>query len=153
MLCLFNAPVVLVLCSCCGTPCPFPLHSYHHRQVVIANFVHAALYPPTLHHKYTAVHRSLVLQPPPEDTSTELDPKYKVTYLSASEAAAQPRHQDVQEEAVAASYAFSQLEASLSGVPVSPSNAEAISRLGMTASTSGTTAATEQSKMGCDHSA
>ena len=86
------------------------------------------------------------MQPPPEDTSTELDPKYKVTYLSASEAAAQSRHEDAQEEAVAASYAFSQLEASLSGVPVSPSNAAAISRVGMTASTSGTTATTEQSK-------
>ena len=116
-----------------------------------AIFVHESLYLPNLHHKYTAIHRSLVLQPPPEDTSTELDPKYKVTYLSASEAAAQPRDEDVQEEAVAASYTFSKLEASLSGVPVSPSNAEAISRLGMTASTSGTTAATEQSKIGCHH--
>ena len=94
-----------------------------------------------------------MLQPPPEDTSTELDPKYKVTYLSASEAPAQLRHQDAQEAAVAASYAFSQLEASLSGVPVSSSNAAAISRVGMTASTSGTTAAAQQSKLGCDHPA
>ena len=90
-----------------------------------------------------------MLQPSSEDTSTELHPKYKVTYLSASEAAAQPHHQDTQQEAVAAAYAFSQLEASLSGVSVSSSNAEAISRLGMTASTSGTTAATGQSKLAC----
>ena len=53
----------------------------------------------------------------------------------------------MQEEAAAASYAFSQLEASLSGVPISTSSAEAISRLGMTGSTSGTTAASEQSKV------
>ena len=117
-----------------------------------AIIVHEMLYLPKLHQD-TAIHRRLMLQPPPEDTSTELDPKYKVTYLSASEATAQPQHQDGQEEAVAASYAFSQLEASLSGVPVSASSAEAISRLGMTASTSGTTAATEQSKMGCAHPA
>ena len=100
-------------------------------------------------HKYRVTHIMPLLQPPPEDTGTELDPKYKVTYLSGSEAEAQPHHQDMQEEAAAASYAFSQLEASLSGVPISTSSAEAISRLGMTASTSGTTAASEQSKIVC----
>lgn len=83
-------------------------------------------------------------EPPPEDTSTELDPKYKVTYLAGSEAEAEPHHQDMQEEAVAASYAFSQLEASLSGILVDTSSVEAISRLGMTASTSGTTTSSEQ---------
>lgn len=102
----------------------------------------------TVSDNYTAKHVSLVLQPPPEDTSTELDPKYKVTYLSGAEAAAHAHHhQDAQEEAVAAGYAFSRLEASLSGVPIASNNAEAISRLGMTASTSGTTVANEQGKI------
>lgn len=86
-------------------------------------------------------------QPAPEDTSTELDPKYRITYLAAPEVAEQPRCSHEQEEAVAAAFAFSQLEASLSGVLTNGSNAEAISRQGMTASTSGTTAATDQGRL------
>ena len=92
---------------------------------------------------------NLMLQPPPDDTSTELDPKYKVTYLSDSETAPQAGHEGNQAEAVAAAYAFSQLEASLSGVPTSHDNAEAISRQGMTASTSGTTNPTHKGIMHC----
>lgn len=85
----------------------------------------------------------LCLQPAPEDTSTELDPKYRISYLSPHEVAEQPSHTSEQEEAVAAAFAFSQLEASLSGVATSASNVEAISRQGMTASTSGTTTTTD----------
>lgn len=117
----------------------------HTRMAVVAfMFMHAALQRQGCRKQKPRM--QWILQPPPEDTGTELDPKYKVTYLSSSEAAAQPLHQDMQEEAIAASYAFSQLEASLSGIPISPNTAEAISRLGMTASTSGTTAASEQGK-------
>lgn len=86
---------------------------------------------------------AVLLQPAPEDTSTELDPKYQISYLATHEVAERPIYETEQEEAVAAAFAFSQLEASLSGVRASPSNAEAISRQGMTASTSGTTVATE----------
>ena len=89
----------------------------------------------------------LCLQPAPDDTSTELDPKYRISYLSPHEVAVQPSHTSEQEEAVAAAFAFSQLEASLSGVATSASNAEAISRQGMTASTSGTTATTDHGKL------
>ena len=86
---------------------------------------------------------AVLLQPAPEDTSTELDPKYQISYLATHEVAGQPIYASEQEEAVAAAFAFSQLEASVSGVHTSPSNAEAISRQGMAASTSGTTIATE----------
>ncbi len=86
---------------------------------------------------------AVLLQPAPEDTSTELDPKYQIFYLASHEVAEQPIYESEQEEAVAAAFAFNQLEASVSGVHTSPSNAEAISRQGMTASTSGTTIATD----------
>ncbi len=85
----------------------------------------------------------MLLQPAPQDTSTDLDPKYQISYLASHEVAQQPIYESEQEEAVAAAFAFSQLEASVSGVHTSPSNAEAISRQGMTASTSGTTIATD----------
>jgi len=85
----------------------------------------------------------VLLQPAPDDTSTQLDPKYQISYLASHEVAERPKYESEQEEAVAAAFAFSQLEASVSGVHTSPSNAEAISRQGMTASTSGTTTATE----------
>ena len=78
------------------------------------------------------------MQPPPEDTTTELDPKYKVTELHTCDVPAQPSYTDEQEEAVAAAYAFSQLEASLSGTCKRDSRPEEVSMQGMTASTSGT---------------
>lgn len=79
-----------------------------------------------------------VMQPPPEDTTTRLDPKYKVTELRTCNIPAQPIYTDEQEEAVAAAYAFSQLEASLSGACKQDSSPEEVSMQGMTASTSGT---------------
>lgn len=87
------------------------------------------------------------MQPAPEDTATELDPKYRLTYLPASEAPAQPSCRDEQREAVAAAYAFSQLEASLSGMSVTSSNPQAASMQGMTAATSGTTNAPKPGKI------
>ena len=72
-----------------------------------------------------------------------LDPKYRISYLAPHEVTERPSHTNEQEEAVAAAFAFSQLEASLSGVATSASSAEAVSRQGMTASTSGTTATTD----------
>ncbi|KAL0028461.1 hypothetical protein WJX77_008059 [Trebouxia sp. C0004] len=87
-------------------------------------------------------------EPAPEDTSTELEPKYQMSYLASHEVAERPVYASGQEEAVAAAFAFSQLEASVSGVHTSPGNAEAISRQGMTASTSGTTIATENAQYG-----
>lgn len=89
----------------------------------------------------------MLLQPAPDDTSTELDNKYKVTHLAAQDVTGQPNYRHGQEEAVAAAFAFSQLEASLSGVQTSQATAEAISRQGMTASTSGTTVATQDGMM------
>jgi len=100
---------------------------------------------PTIHTQKSLVryNGAVLLQPAPEDTSTEFDPKYRISYLASHEVAERPIYESEQEEAVAAAFAFSQLEASVSGVHNSPSNAEAISRQGMTASTSGTTIATE----------
>lgn len=80
-----------------------------------------------------------MLQPLPADTTTELDPKYEVTQLDANEVPAQPRYKHEQEEAVAAAYAFSQLEASLSGTYSRGSTPQDVSLQGMTASTSGLT--------------
>ena len=87
------------------------------------------------------------MQPAPEDTATELDPKYKVTYLPANEAPAQPSCRNEQQEAVAAAYAFSQLEASLSGMSVASSNPQAVSMQGMTATTTGTTHAPKSGEL------
>ncbi|KAL0040842.1 hypothetical protein WJX79_006949 [Trebouxia sp. C0005] len=108
---------------------------------------------PWLRHLWSQLRAKYPLQlglsePAPEDTSTELDPKYQISYLATHEVAERPIYETEQEEAVAAAFAFSQLEASLSGVRASPSNAEAISRQGMTASTSGTTVATENAQYG-----
>ena len=88
-------------------------------------------------------HWQYTLQPKPEDTTTELDPKYKVTPLHASQYPAQQSYRDEQQEAVAAAYAFSQLEASLSGTCSRGSSPQSVSMQGMTASTSGTTGAAQ----------
>lgn len=146
---------VLMLCLCCTHAVCMLCHQMSLPQSIAVTTGRMPLQASCMKHcpcqqsiNHTPKHISLVLQPPPEDTSTELDPKYKVAYLSGAEAAAHAhRHQDPQEEAVAAAYALSQLEASLSGVPVASNIAEANARMRMTASTSGTTVANKQSKM------
>ena len=63
--------------------------------------------------------------------------------LLPHETAERPRYQSHQQEAVAAAFAFSQLEAAVSGVPCQQADAEAIGQQGMAASTSGTTVPTK----------
>ncbi len=75
------------------------------------------------------------LQPAPSDTRTELSPKYTVRSLGQDEAEDLLRQQGrafPQEQAVAAAWAFSQLEAAISGLGASAAPGTAAGRkLGM----------------------
>lgn len=53
----------------------------------------------------------------PDDTSTELDPRFRIAYLAPGDAAARPRYASEMEEAIAAAQSFAALESAAAGVP------------------------------------